>query len=189
MRLGDWDSMRAHIKGQPHLSMKQKYPDSELRKRYGKGLSEVMQTDADHFGYNSDFWAQTRPRDVGRLQDQNHHDRIPAKFDKDSYNGGQFAANEDELYCAPCDVCTNTHDQMLNHKNGQNHKKRTSKVVEYRCELCLVTVPCQDMLENHKLGKDHLKRLPQLEERSKWSGDMKETGMSRGALAELELLR
>ena len=26
--------------------------------RFGKGLSEVMQTDADHFGYDSDFWAR-----------------------------------------------------------------------------------------------------------------------------------
>lgn len=191
----DRSSMRAHIAGRPHLAMKQKHRDSELRQRFGKGLAEVMQTDPDHFGYDENFWARessgsrSRREEIARQQENSHYSRTPVKFDKATYDFGQFNSSSDELYCADCDVRTLTRDQMQCHKNGQTHKKRTTLVKVYSCELCYVTVPCQDTLDNHKRGKSHLKRVQELEDQRRRSGEYTGPGLSRSEVAELELLR
>jgi len=70
---------------------------------------------------------------------------MPAQFDKNNYDRGQFTSNMDELYCEPCHVQVKTRDQMQSYEDGQRHKKLTSKVVRYTCDLCLVTVPCQGL--------------------------------------------
>merc|ERR1719446_995912 len=53
---------------------------------------------------------------------------------------------------------------MQAHKEGANHKKKSTKVQRYQCKLCLIEVPCQDTLDNHMRGKDHIKREKQLQE-------------------------
>merc|ERR1712130_425608 len=95
---------------------------------------------------------------MGRLE------TVKAKFDDESYDYGQFKYNEEELYCNICDVWTRSRDQMQAHKEGANHKKKSTKVQRYQCKLCLIEVPCQDTLDNLMKGKDHIKRKMQLGE-------------------------
>ena len=79
---------------------------------------------------------------------------MPAKFDPDNYDHGQFKYKKEENYCEKCDVYTKTRDQMQAHKEGANHKKMCAKVQRFRCDLCLIDVPCRDTLDNHMRGKN-----------------------------------
>lgn len=96
---------------------------------------------------------------------------MKAKFDNDVYDFGQFKYNEEELYCDICGVWTRSRDQMQAHKEGANHKKKSTKVQRYQCKLCLIEVPCQDTLDNHMRGKDHIKREMQLQEQRRERGE------------------
>merc|ERR1719382_836326 len=53
---------------------------------------------------------------------------------------------------------------MQAHREGANHKKKSSRVAVFECQLCLIKVPCQDTLNSHMRGKDHIKRVNQLTE-------------------------
>ena len=70
-------------------------------------------------------------------------DKMPAKFDKRTYDNGQYKFQKDEMYCEPCDVWVRSRDQMQAHKEGANHKKKSAKVQRFECKLCLIEVPCQ----------------------------------------------
>ena len=81
-------------------------------------------------------------------------------------------------------------DQMQNHKEGAEHRRRSAKVPVYECELCHIRVTCQDTLNNHMRGKDHIKRAKELEESMKRRGEMtEEEGGYRTGPLEMKLLR
>ena len=105
---------------------------------------------------------------------------MPAKFDPDNYDHGQFKYKKEENYCEKCDVYTKTRDQMQAHKEGANHKKMCAKVQRFRCDLCLIDVPCRDTLDNHMRGKDHIKRVKQLEEERRKKGELVDEDGTRG---------
>ena len=105
---------------------------------------------------------------------------MPAKFDPNNYDHGQFKYKKEENYCEKCDVYTKTRDQMQAHKEGANHKKMSAKVQRFRCDLCLIDVPCRDTLDNHMRGKDHIKRVKQLEEQRREKGEVVDEEGARG---------
>ena len=80
---------------------------------------------------------QERFLDTARL------DTVKAKFDKDNYDHGEFRYKRSELYCDSCDVWVRSRDQMQAHKEGANHKKKSSRVAVCECKLCLIKVPRQ----------------------------------------------
>jgi len=116
-------------------------------------------------------------------------DSVKAKFDNDLYDYGQFKYNEEELYCDICDVWTRSRDQMQAHKEGANHKKKSTKVQRYQCKLCLIEVPCQDTLDNHMRGKDHIKREKQLQEQRRERGEGEENNGSGYKTGPLEMAK
>ena len=109
---------------------------------------------------------QERFLDTARL------DKVKAKFDPANYDHGQFRYKRSELYCDSCDVWVRSRDQMQAHKEGANHKKKSSRVAVYECKLCLIKVPCQDTLNSHMRGKDHIKRVNQLAETRRARGEL-----------------
>lgn len=171
--------MLSHLKGRPHLSQQQRLRDNEIRARTGGyGLNDVLKPDNVKLQYDDNFWDKEtqKPKKLRpeheRFLDTERLDHIPAKFDPQSYDNGQFKFNHRENYCEKCDVWTKSRDQMQAHKEGANHKKMSAKIQRYRCELCLIDVPCQDTLDNHMRGKDHIKREKQLQEKRKEQGDI-----------------
>ena len=132
------------------------------------------------------FWVEQKSKEKKlrpeheRFLDTSRFDNIPAKFDPNNYDHGQFKYKEKENYCEKCDVYTKTRDQMQAHKEGANHKKMSAKVQRFRCDLCLIDVPCRDTLDNHMRGKDHIKRVKQLEEQRREKGEVVDEEGSRG---------
>ena len=117
---------------------------------------------------------------------------MKAKFDKDNYDHGQFRFKRRDLYCESCDVWVRSRDQMQAHKEGANHKKKSSRVAVYECKLCLIKVPCQDTLNSHMRGKDHIKRVNQLAESRRARGEVgekeeEEVGYKTGPLEMMKL--
>jgi len=177
--LHDRDSMLAHLKGAPHLSQQQRLRDREVRARTGGfGLNDVLRLDSSKMQYDDRFWVEQKSKEKKlrpeheRFLDTARFDNIPAKFDPNNYDHGQFKYKEKENYCEKCDVYTKTRDQMQAHKEGANHKKMSAKVQRFRCDLCLIDVPCRDTLDNHMRGKDHIKRVKQLEEQRREKGEV-----------------
>jgi len=185
--LHDRDSMMAHLKGAPHLSQQQRLRDREVRARTGGfGLNDVLRLDASKMQYDDRFWVEQKSKEKKlrpeheRFLDTSRFDNIPAKFDPNNYDHGQFKYKEKENYCEKCDVYTKTRDQMQAHKEGANHKKMSAKVQRFRCDLCLIDVPCRDTLDNHMRGKDHIKRVKQLEEQRREKGEVVDEEGARG---------
>lgn len=152
--LHDRDSMVAHLKGAPHLSQQQRLRDKEVRARTGGyGLNEVLKPDSKKMNYDDRFWLEQKGKnrklkpEQERYLDTDRLNSIPAKFDKRTYDHGQFTFKMEENYCEKCDVWTKTRDQMQAHKEGANHRKMSVKIQRFRCNLCLIDVPCQLELE------------------------------------------
>jgi len=170
----------SHLKGRPHLMQQQRLRDSEVRHvTGGRGLNDMLRPDQDCFNYDDSYWDRERGArklrpEQERFLDTSRLDSVKAKFDNDVYDFGQFKYNEEELYCDICDVWTRSRDQMQAHKEGANHKKKSTKVQRYQCKLCLIEVPCQDTLDNHMRGKDHIKRDMQLQEQRRERGEGEE---------------
>jgi len=170
----------SHLKGRPHLMQQQRLRDSEVRTvTGGRGLNDMLRPNQDCFNYDDSFWDRERGArklrpEQERFLDTSRLDSVKAKFDNDLYDYGQFKYNEEELYCDICDVWTRSRDQMQAHKEGANHKKKSTKVQRYQCKLCLIEVPCQDTLDNHMRGKDHIKREKQLQEQRRERGEGEE---------------
>ena len=167
-------SMVGHLNGYQHLMQLRRLKDHEMRSKTGKSLNDnLVPTYED---YDEDYWNRNkgarklRPEQE-RFLDTKRLDDVPAKFDRESYDNGQYKFNEKELHCEVCDVYVRSRDQMQAHKEGANHKKKSAKVQRFRCQLCLIEVPCQDTLNNHMRGKDHIKREKQLAEQRKQRGD------------------
>jgi len=172
--LNDRDSMFGHLKGTTHLMQLKRLKDHDVRlKTGGRGLQDVLVPDKTTF--DEDYWKRERgPQKLRpeqeRFLDTKRLDKMPAKFDKRTYDNGQYKFQKDEMYCEPCDVWVRSRDQMQAHKEGANHKKKSAKVQRFECKLCLIEVPCQDTLDNHMRGKDHIKRANQLEEQRRLRG-------------------
>ena len=138
----------------------QRLRDSEVRTvTGGRGLNDMLRPNQDCFNYDDNYWDRERGArklrpEQERFLDTSRLDSVKAKFDNDLYDYGQFKYNEEELYCDICDVWTRSRDQMQAHKEGANHKKKSTKVQRYQCKLCLIEVPCQDTLDNHMRGRD-----------------------------------
>ena len=170
----DRDSMIGHLNGYQHLMQLRRLKDHEMRTKTGKSLNDNLVPSYDD--YDEDFWNRNkgarklRPEQE-RFLDTKRLDDVPAKFNRERYDNGQYKFNEKELYCEDCDVWVRSRDQMQAHKEGANHKKKSAKVQRFRCQLCLIEVPCQDTLNNHMKGKDHIKREKQLAEQRKQRGD------------------
>ena len=129
VRLGDKDSMLAHLKGRPHLSQQQRLRDRDVRNiTGGRGISEVLGAETSRNHYDDDFWNRNkgpqklRP-DQERFLDDKCFDRTRANFDRRSYDHGQYKLDKDELYCKICDVWCKSRDVMFSHKAGQDHKR------------------------------------------------------------------
>ena len=172
--LNDRDSMMSHLKGTQHLMQLKRLKDDQVRKTTGGlGLNDVLVPNYDN--YDPNFWnrekgpQKLRP-DQERFLNTERLDAVPAKFNPDRYDHGQYKFNESELYCEPCDVWVRSRDQMQAHKEGANHKKKSAKIQRFSCRLCLIEVPCQDTLNNHMRGKDHIKREKQLTEQRRQQG-------------------
>ena len=166
--------MVGHLNGYQHLMQLRRLKDHEMRNKTGKSLNDnLVPTYED---YDEDYWNRNkgarklRPEQE-RFLDTKRLDDVPAKFNRERYDNGQYKFNEKELYCEDCDVWVRSRDQMQAHKEGANHKKKSAKVQRFRCQLCLIEVPCQDTLNNHMRGKDHIKREKQLAEQRKQRGD------------------
>merc|ERR1719219_1269269 len=140
----------------------------------GLGLSEVLLPDTNI--YDEKFWdrekgtRKLRPEQE-RFLDTKRLENVKAKFDPTNYDNGQFRYRRSDLHCETCDVWVRSRDQMQAHKEGLNHKKKSSRVQVFECPLCLIKVPCQDTLNNHMRGKDHIKRVNQLNESRKARGE------------------
>jgi len=191
VELKDSGSMMAHISGGPHLKMKRRLQEKEMRELTGGqyGLSEMLMPSREV--YDPDFWnkekgpKRLRPEQE-RFLDTKRLDLIPAKFDPKKFNMNE---RREELYCSDCDVWVKSRNQMQNHKEGAKHLKRTAKVMVFECKLCHVNVPCQDTLNNHMRGKDHIKREKQLMESRKQRGEVpEEEGGYRTGPLEMERL-
>jgi len=185
--LHDRDSMLAHLKGAPHLSQQQRLRDKEVRARTGGfGLNDVLRLDNTKMQYSDRFWVEQKGKEKKlrpeheRFLDTTRFENMPAKFDPDNYDHGQFKYKKEENYCEKCDVYTKTRDQMQAHKEGANHKKMCAKVQRFRCDLCLIDVPCRDTLDNHMRGKDHIKRVKQLEEERRRKGELVDEDGTKG---------
>jgi len=171
--LNDRDSMYGHLKGNNHLMQLKRLKDHKSRLATGRGLQDNLVPDQTTFDEN--YWKREkgpqklRPEQE-RFLDTGRHDRMPAKFDRRTYDYGQYKFDENELYCQDCDVRVRSRDQMQAHKEGANHKKKSAKVQRFECKLCLIEVPCQDTLDNHMRGKDHIKRANQLAEKRRQRG-------------------
>ena len=166
--------MVGHLNGTNHLMQLRRLKDDEMRNKTGRSLNDnLVPTYED---YEQDFWNKNkgarklRPEQE-RFLDTKRLDDVPAKFNRERYDNGQYKFNEKELYCEDCDVWVRSRDQMQAHKEGANHKKKSAKVQRFSCKLCLIEVPCQDTLNNHMRGKDHIKREKQLTEQRKQRGD------------------
>ena len=171
----DRESMVGHLKGSSHQMQLRRLKDHEIRNKTGKSLNDNLVPTYDD--YDKDFWNQNkgarklRPEQE-RFLDTKRLDNVPAKFNRERYDNGQYKFNANELHCEVCDVWVRSRDQMQAHKEGANHKKKSAKVQRFRCQLCLIEVPCQDTLNNHMRGKDHIKREKQLAEQRKQRGDL-----------------
>jgi len=171
----DRESMVGHLRGYSHLMQRKRLKDQEIRNKTGKSLNENLVLNYDD--YDEDYWHQNkgdrklRP-DQERFLDTKRLDNVPAKFDRERYDNGQYKFNEKELHCEICNVWVRSRDQMEAHKQGKNHKKKSAKVQRFHCPLCMVDVPCQDTLNNHMMGKDHIKREKQLAEKRKQRGEL-----------------
>ena len=167
--------MVGHLQGNKHLMQLKRLKDHEIRNKTGKSLNDNLVPTYDD--YDEDYWHQNkgarklRPEQE-RFLDTKRLDNVPAKFDRERYDNGQYKFNEKELYCENCDVWTRSRDQMQAHKEGKNHKKKSAKVQRFHCPLCMVDVTCQDTLNKHMKGKDHIKREKQLAEKRKLRGDL-----------------
>ena len=160
----DRESMIGHINGKEHLKQLRRLKDDEIRNKTGKSLNDnLVPSYAD---YKENFWNENKgPRKLRpeqeRFLDTEWLDDVPAKFDREGYDYGQYKYNEEEMYCEHCDVWVRSRDQMQAHKEGANHKKKSAKVQRFHCQLCRIDVTCQDTLNNHMRGKDHIKREKQ----------------------------
>jgi len=171
----DRESMVGHLMGYSHQMQLRRLKDQEIRNKTGKSLNENLVLKYDD--YDEDYWHKNkgdrklRP-DQERFLDTKRLDNVPAKFDRERYDNGQYKFNEKELHCEICNVWVRSRDQMEAHKQGKNHKKKSAKVQRFHCPLCMVDVPCQDTLNNHMMGKDHIKREKQLAEKRKQRGEL-----------------
>ena len=155
----------------------------------GLGLDDVLRPSEKYWdrerGQRSLRPEQERFLDTARL------DKVKAKFDPTNYDHGQFRYKRKELYCESCDVWVRSRDQMQAHKEGANHKKKSSGGAVFECELCLIRVPCQDTLNCHMRGKDHIKRVNQQAEARKARGEVgqeeEELGYKTGPLEMMKL--
>ena len=136
-------------------------------------LGPVLDIEVDHTGRRERGARSLRPEQE-RFLDTARLDKVKAKFDPANYDHGQFRYKRRDLYCETCDVWVRSRDQMQAHKEGANHKKKSSRVAVFECNLCLIRVPCQDTLNNHMRGKDHIKRVNQLAESRKARGEVRE---------------
>ena len=133
----------------------------------GLGLGDLLQPSSEM--YDEKYWDRERGQrslrpEQERFLDTARLDKVQAKFDPTNYDHGQFRYKRKELYCESCDVWVRSRDQMQAHREGANHKKKSSRVAVFECQLCLIKVPCQDTLNSHMRGKDHIKRVNQLTE-------------------------
>ena len=139
----------------------------------GLGMSDLLRPSREQ--YDPDFWnrekgeRRLRPEQE-RFLDTKRFDRIESKFDQENYR--QSRPSEKELHCSDCNVWVRSRDQMQAHKEGKEHKRRTTKVQVFECKLCLITVPCQDTLNNHMRGQKHIKRATELREARKARGEI-----------------
>merc|ERR1712013_254611 len=95
--LHDRDSMLAHLKGAPHLSQQQRLRDKEVRARTGGfGLNDVLRLDNTKMQYSDRFWVEQKGKEKKlrpeheRFLDTSRFENMPAKFDPDNYDHGQF---------------------------------------------------------------------------------------------------
>ena len=145
--------------------------------------------------YDEKYWDRERGArslrpEQERFLDTARLDKVKAKFDPTNYDHGQFRYKRRDLYCESCDVWVRSRDQMQAHKEGANHKKKSSRVAVFECNLCLIRVPCQDTLNSHMRGKDHIKRVNQLAESRKARGEVgeeEELGYKTGPLEMMKL--
>ena len=165
--------MVGHLRGNKHLMQLRRLMDYEMRNKTGKSINDNWVPTYDD--YDEDFWNQNkgarklRPEQE-RFLDTKRLDHVPAMFNSERYDNGQYKFIKKELHCKVCDVWVRSRDQMQAHEDGANHK-RSAKVQRFRCQLCLIEVHCQDTLNNHMRGKDHIKREKQLAEQRKQRGD------------------
>ena len=151
--------MVGHLKGSSHLMQLRRLKDHEMRNKTGKSLNDNLVPSYDD--YDEDFWnlnkgaRKLRPEQE-RFLDTKRLDNVPAKFNRERYDNGQYKFNENELHCEVCDVWVRSRDQMQAHKEGRNHKKKSAKVQRFHCPLCMVDVTCQDTLNKHMRGNDHI---------------------------------
>ena len=170
--------MVGHLRGNKHLMQLRRLMDYEMRNKTGKSINDNWVPTYDD--YDEDFWNQNkgarkiRPEQE-RFLDTKRLDHVPAMFNSERYDNGQYKFIKKELHCKVCDVWVRSRDQMQAHEDGANHK-RSAKVQRFRCQLCLIEVPCQDTLNNHMRGKDHIKREKQLAEQRKQRKQRKQRG-------------
>ena len=163
--------MVGHLNGSSHHKQLRRLKDHEMRKKTGKSLMDNLVPT-----YDEDFWNRNKgPRNLRpeqeRFLDTKQFDNVPAKFNRESYDNGQYRLSEKELHCEVCDVWVRSRDQMESHKEGANHKKKSAPVQRFQCQLCHIKVTCQDTLNNHMRGMSHLKKVADLAEQRKRRGD------------------
>ena len=171
LSFNDRESMIGHLTGKEHLKQLRRLKDDEMRNKTGKSLNDNLVPSLPKNFWNENKGTRKLRPEQERFLDTERLDNVPAKFDRERYDNGQYKFNEKEMYCEDCDVWVRSRDQMQAHKEGKKHKKKSAKVQRFRCPLCLIVVPCQDTLNNHMRGKDHIKRVKQLAEQRKQRGD------------------
>ena len=99
--------MVGHLNGYQHLMQLRRLKDHEMRSKTGKSLNDnLVPTYED---YDEDYWNRNkgarklRPEQE-RFLDTKRLDDVPAKFNRERYDNGQYKFNEKELYCEDCDV-------------------------------------------------------------------------------------
>jgi len=171
--------MESHLKGKPHLMQQKRLKENQLRITTGNGVkARHPPTGIGKLQYDDRLWKREKAQpEQERWLDESRLDKIKPKFQGDSYDQGQFSFRQKEFHCDVCDVWVRSRDQMQQHKDGNNHKKMTKKVVRYHCDICLIGVTCRDSLESHKKGADHIRRAKQQAEKRKRMGQDELEGM------------